>query len=77
MGRSQVDRATLFSVLCSNRTRGNGHKLKHKMYSMNTTKNFFTLKVTEQWNMTIREVVASPSVELFKTHLDASVCNLL
>ena len=40
-------------------------------------KKVFTLKVTEHWNRLPREVVESPSLEIFKTHLDAFLCNLL
>jgi len=40
-------------------------------------KNFFTLRVTEPWNRLPREVVESPSLEIFKTHLDKVLCNLL
>jgi len=40
-------------------------------------KNLFTLRVTEHWNRLPREVVVSPSLEIFKTHLDEVLCNLL
>jgi len=40
-------------------------------------KNFFTLRVTEQWNRLPREVVESPSPERFKTGLDKVLCSLL
>ena len=40
-------------------------------------KNFFTVKVTEPWNKLPREVEESPSLEIFKTHLDVFLCNLL
>jgi len=33
-------------------------------------KNFFPLRVTEPWNRQPREAVESPSLEIFKTHLD-------
>jgi len=33
-------------------------------------KNFFPLRVMEPWNRLPREVVESPSLEIFKTHLD-------
>ena len=40
-------------------------------------KNFFPVRVTEQWNRVPREAVESPSLETFKTHLDAFLCPLL
>ena len=40
MGRSQVDRARLFSVVPSDRTRGNEHKLGHRKFPTNMKKIF-------------------------------------
>ena len=40
-------------------------------------KNFFTVRVMEHWNRLPREVVESPSMEKFKNHLDAYLCNQL
>jgi len=40
-------------------------------------KNFFTLRMTEHWNRLPREAVESPSLEIFKTHLDVVLCSLL
>ena len=38
---------------------------------------FFTVRVAEHWDRLPREVVESPSLEIFKTHLDAILCNML
>jgi len=40
-------------------------------------KNFFPLRVTEHWHRLPREVVESPSPEIFKTRLDKALCSLL
>jgi len=76
-GGCQEDGARLCSVVPSNRTRGTGHKLKQRKLQLNTRKNFFLLRVTEPWLRLPREVVESPSLEIFQPRLDVVLCSLL
>jgi len=71
-GRGQ----TLFSD-AQRQDKGNGHKVKHRKFRLNMRKNFFPLRVTEHCNRLPREVVESPSLEIFRTHLYKVLCSLL
>lgn len=65
------------SVVPRDKTRGSGYKLEHRKLCTNTRKNFFALRGTEHWIKLPRETEDSPSLEVFRTHLDVLLCHLL
>lgn len=60
----------------TDRTRDDGHKLKHmKFYP--TSRKKFPEKAVKYWNRMLRKMVESPSLEIVKTQLDTIPCNML
>jgi len=61
----------------SDRTRGNGSKVKEGRFRLDIGKKFFTLMVVKHWHWLPREAVAAPSLAVFKARLDGALSTLI
>ncbi|KFQ71102.1 hypothetical protein N335_07591, partial [Phaethon lepturus] len=76
-GAYNKDGDRLLSRALSDRTRGNGFKLKEGRFRLDIRKKFFTVRVMRHWSRFPRAAVDSSFLEVFKARLDGALNNLV
>ena len=76
-GAHKQEGEQLFTRVDSDRTRGNGFKLRQGKFRLDIRKKFFTQSVVTHWNRLPKEAVDALSLKAFKARLDVALDSLV
>ena len=76
-GTCKHEGGRLFMKVDSDRTKGNGLKLRQGRFRLDIRKKFFTQRVVMHWNRLPKEVVDVPSLDAFKARLNVALGSLV
>ena len=77
LGALKEEEGWRFTWADSDRTSGNGFKLKEEKFRLNIRRKFFIQRMVRRCHRLPREAVHTPSLEVFKAKLDGTLCSLM
>ena len=76
-GAYKQEQERLFTRVYSDRTGGNGLKLRQGKFRLDIRRKFFIPSVVTHWDRLLKEVVDAPSLDAFKARLDVALGSLV